>query len=54
MSDQTKSDIRTALKVIGTLLVSRGYTNSETVEALCGLALALIGWAWSRSHHNCR
>lgn len=56
MSEQTKSDLRTLLKLIGSALVTRGVIKDTDSEALAELAVGLIviGWGWwmSRRTHT--
>lgn len=55
MNDQTKSLLRTALKIAGGVLVTKGYLSDsgaeQLVEAGIGLAIALYGaWESHKTH----
>ncbi len=51
MNDQTASLIRTGLKIVGGILVTKGVTDSSTVEIVISGAVALAGIIWSAVHH---
>lgn len=59
MSDQTKSFIRSLLKMLGLYLVQRGLTDSNHANAIIDAAMDILGgssivwgFAWSWWHHK--
>jgi len=52
MNDQVTSAIRSVLKVIGGALVTKGITDSSTLEVIIAGIIAGIGVGWSYFHHN--
>lgn len=50
-SDQYASLARSALKILGAMLVAHGVTDSGTVETITGGLVALIGLVLSLRHH---
>lgn len=50
--NQVLSTARTAMKIVGTYLVTKGITDSTTAETATGGILALIGIVWSWTHHG--
>lgn len=51
MNVQTASILRTILKVGGSVLITKGYTDSAGLEATIGVVIALIGAGMSYFHH---
>jgi len=52
MNDQVASAIRSVLKVIGGALVTKGITDSSTIEVVIAGIVAAIGIGWSWAHHK--
>lgn len=52
MSEQVKSAVRSALKILGTWLVAHGIADSTDVEAAIGGLVAAIGIVWSFVTHK--
>lgn len=50
-SDQIQSFLRTILKSVGTLLISKGYVSSTGWEEVLGSIVTIAGIAWSHFHH---
>jgi len=51
MNDQIASAIRSVLKVIGGMLVTKGITDNSTVEIVIAGIIAAVGIGWSYWHH---
>ena len=50
-TDQLLSHLRTLAKFTGASLVTHGYLDGGTAEALTGLVLALVSWLLSHKTH---
>jgi len=50
-TDQILSSVRTLLKIAGTILVTKGVTDSATAEAVIGAFLTLLGIYLSHAFH---
>ena len=50
--EQILSVVRTILKGVGTVLVTRGYTNDAGLELLVGGLVAGVGVVWSVVAHK--
>ncbi len=50
--EQILSVVRTILKGVGTVLVTRGYTNDGGLELLVGGLVAAVGVVWSVVAHK--
>ncbi len=52
MSEQLSSAIRSVLKLIGGALITKGYTDSSTLEVVIAGVIAAVGIGWSVMHHK--
>lgn len=52
MTDQLASAIRSVLKLIGGALITKGYTDSSTLEIVIAGVIAAVGIGWSVVHHS--
>ncbi len=51
MNEQLASAIRSVLKLVGGALITKGYTDSSTLEVVIAGVIAAVGIGWSVTHH---